>query len=825
MPISFGAVGDIISVCLLVKDLVDALDEARGSKAEYRSVVRELWILDRALLEIDLLARTHGNGSTPELRGLCETAQRAATKCKSLVAEFLERIKKYKASFDDGHKPGMLRKTVMGVRWRVGEKEALERFRVEIAGTSSSLQMLLATANVNLLALGKKDLQDQLNQIEQRNEQHTSGQHALLLEVKDRISNATQQITNGNTALSKITDALRLDWLRQLGSDLKSLLRKVIATNIVTYHAIVSIQTVLSSRLERTLIEEPFILEDPIGRIAPVHLQFVTSWDAFNAVLEIRFRNRQGFKKIKDKQYGLQEKATRREIDQSRPWQRSFLPGQRIDMSFIFRSNEPDNEDSNRITCPGCQTGSSCSADADVQCSNCLMWFRRVIVITEVDPPATVPLPNPWKSMAAFGKPSFSTQLSGPLRPGKRRIAADDLEGEDDMSEFRRVRLVAEKRRVKRQRFMSVAAENEFTTFSKPPVAPMSNSATEKHAPVTNGLVSSAINTQYRPQLHAYYTKIELEKARQVGLISKSAGTSESQTHGPETQSQRSKMSRRHSLPALIFDYSSPSKEDECTDKPMVDISPIADSHIIAALSYDHRPANTLLYDILNISDWRVSQEEIENAYQRIWIKTFGPQSSSPIFNAAAAAHLTILNEAQWVLSDPTSREEYHQTGEVPGGVQLLQWFCRAMALLTAAAEVDALDAEFLTMIKPPSCRREQSKWRASEYALPDLSTGLDRLLDCYYDRERLDPNSAKWLPDEREEILSLIVSDRVKIFSMPLCEPNVVDGNAEWAMGPERVADADRNAERSFYASWAGLVNWKPDRVLGSSSLAFNSF
>ena len=148
MPVTFGAVGDIISVCLLVKDLVDALDEARGSKAEYQAVVRELWILDRALLEIDLLARTHGNGATPELRSLCETAQRAATRCKTVVTDFLDRIKRYKVSFEDGGKSNMLKKVAMGVRWRVGEKEAVDQFRVEIAGTSASLQMLLATANV-----------------------------------------------------------------------------------------------------------------------------------------------------------------------------------------------------------------------------------------------------------------------------------------------------------------------------------------------------------------------------------------------------------------------------------------------------------------------------------------------------------------------------------------------------------------------------------------------------------------------------------------------------------------------------------------------------
>ncbi|KAF2445023.1 hypothetical protein P171DRAFT_514070 [Karstenula rhodostoma CBS 690.94] len=503
---------------LLVKDLVDALDEARGSKAEYRSVIRELWILDRALLEIDLLTRTHGNGSTPELQGLCETAQRASNQCKILVAEFLDRVKKYKNSFEDGQSPNIVKKAVMGVRWRVGEREAVQRFRVEIVGTSSSLQMLLATANVNLLALNKTDVKNQLNKIEQQNEQRISSQQALLLDVRGRIDNATQHITQGNISISKIADALRLDWLRQLGTDLKSLMHKVIATNIATYHAIVSIQTVLSSRLERTLIEEPFILEDPIGRIAPVHLQFVTSWEAFNAVLELRFRDLQGFKKVQDKQYGLQEKATRRDIDQTRPWQRVFLPGQRIEMSFIFHSHESSeaaNEGTDISTCPGCQTSSPNASDADTRCSNCLMWFRRITVVTEVEPPPPVPLPNPWRMTSAFGKPSFSAQLSGPLRPGKRRLAKDDLEGEDDVREFKRVRLVAERRHIKRQRFVSVTAEESFATFAglpAPSKLTSSTLATLGDSAVTKDTLSEfEIARLGRPENHASNLETTLE--------------------------------------------------------------------------------------------------------------------------------------------------------------------------------------------------------------------------------------------------------------------------------------------------------------------------
>ena len=148
MSITFGAVGDIISVCLLVKDLVDALDKARGSKAGYQAAIRELWILDRALLEIDLFTRSYGHDPTPELRGLCETAKRAVTMCKGLVTTFLDRVRKYQSTFGEGQKPNLLKEAAMAVRWRVGEKDVLEQFRVEIAGTSSSLQMLLVTSSV-----------------------------------------------------------------------------------------------------------------------------------------------------------------------------------------------------------------------------------------------------------------------------------------------------------------------------------------------------------------------------------------------------------------------------------------------------------------------------------------------------------------------------------------------------------------------------------------------------------------------------------------------------------------------------------------------------
>ena len=56
MPITFGSVGDIISVCLIIKDLIKILDESRHS-TEHQETIQELWALDRVLLKVELVGK------------------------------------------------------------------------------------------------------------------------------------------------------------------------------------------------------------------------------------------------------------------------------------------------------------------------------------------------------------------------------------------------------------------------------------------------------------------------------------------------------------------------------------------------------------------------------------------------------------------------------------------------------------------------------------------------------------------------------------------------------------------------------------------------
>lgn len=112
-------------------------------------------------------------------------------------------------------------------------------------------------------------------------------------------------IGNFGTRLDKYESAMGsqngrsiLVQLKTLETQLKSALTKLLLINVATYSSVLTLQNSLPSRLERSLLRDFFMLEDAIGKISPVHLQFVNSWEALDAVLETRFRGIQGHDRV-----------------------------------------------------------------------------------------------------------------------------------------------------------------------------------------------------------------------------------------------------------------------------------------------------------------------------------------------------------------------------------------------------------------------------------------------------------------------------------------------------------------------------------------------
>ena len=143
---TFGSVGDIVSLCIIIKDLVKALDDSRGSSSEYQEVIRELWALERVLMEVELLWKTCE--STIELNALRVTAHRVVDQCRGSIEKFLQRVKKYAPSLRNGGSGSIIRHFTMKIRWQLSHTAEMTKFRAEIDLHCSAVSMLLSTASV-----------------------------------------------------------------------------------------------------------------------------------------------------------------------------------------------------------------------------------------------------------------------------------------------------------------------------------------------------------------------------------------------------------------------------------------------------------------------------------------------------------------------------------------------------------------------------------------------------------------------------------------------------------------------------------------------------
>jgi hypothetical protein len=120
------SVGDIISACLLVHEVVKALDDSRGS-AKYQDLVNELHNLNRALLETEILSRRLE--STPELNALAATTNKVARDCAETLEGFLEKLKNSRPVGLDPSKakrpPGLIQR----IQFRLSSTEEVSKVR------------------------------------------------------------------------------------------------------------------------------------------------------------------------------------------------------------------------------------------------------------------------------------------------------------------------------------------------------------------------------------------------------------------------------------------------------------------------------------------------------------------------------------------------------------------------------------------------------------------------------------------------------------------------------------------------------------------------
>ncbi|RFN47825.1 vegetative cell wall protein gp1 [Fusarium flagelliforme] len=330
LGLTFGSVGDFIAITVLIKDIVAALDDARGSAKEYQDLVRELDTLSLTLEEVQ---RTFEDPHLiHSLEDLVQIALDTVARIHECLNGFLGQICKYEPTLSTGAsgKRNCLKAVGRKVQWKLNERE-VGKFRAEVMGCTNELNVLLKVITM-------------------------------------------------------------LQAVRKSGIELKRSVDQIIAMMCAISGDLSSIRAIVM-RLDRGPNDEYFILEDITGRTFPIHLRTITSWPVLEFILSERFKGKKGARRVQRKLYSLRESNTQREIDGSMPWESAFLPHQKITMSLTCKDTENNNTDGRGLaSCPFCKTSSDHSSGVEVECAKCKRYFTRVVELDDPDAPHDHPI-------------------------------------------------------------------------------------------------------------------------------------------------------------------------------------------------------------------------------------------------------------------------------------------------------------------------------------------------------------------------------------------------------------------------------------------------
>lgn len=138
-------------------------------------------------------------------------------------------------------------------------------------------------------------------------------------------------------------------------TELQNLLRKVVQSQMETFTAVLQFQQLQANMPPQIERQQPILFEDAHGRLAPFHLEFIDSFAAFQAVLEVRFTQVPGLKKVKSLEYVMQDTASKKTLDLNKPWESIFRPGRKIIMSMLFQQVDYTQSRAPAVvSCPGC---------------------------------------------------------------------------------------------------------------------------------------------------------------------------------------------------------------------------------------------------------------------------------------------------------------------------------------------------------------------------------------------------------------------------------------------------------------------------------------
>ena len=316
MAVQFGfSIGDLIAGVKLIITCVKATQDGKGAATELQAVIDELESLKVVLKAIDDLCLQE---IAPEQYTAIDVAVNEARQHIELFVKGIASYQQWLQPNTRGWKANLTK-----IKWVLCKREDLVNFKCLLERRKSSLTILLIALQVRQ--------GEEVKQALRVNEDLAQASKAANVEVINGLSRLHTGLSHHHVLREQ-----------QLMKEIEQL-RCAISPQI--------------------LFQKPVVLLDACGRIAPFHLEFITSTEAFISVLKARFKQcgitANGLSKLDRLEFAVCNRQ--RYLSLTRPWETVFEPGQYVDMSMIFHKPIPEN------TCPSCKRRNECQEDADVE--------------------------------------------------------------------------------------------------------------------------------------------------------------------------------------------------------------------------------------------------------------------------------------------------------------------------------------------------------------------------------------------------------------------------------------------------------------------------
>ena len=320
LPFGFSA-GDFIAALELVGTVADALRASGEARSDYRELLRQLYSLETALLQVKRLDVEDYDALRSEVLAL----KQATSQCQQTIDEFWTIMYPYVPYLRWNGGASRTKSSWYKLKWGVYKKDDVAKFHAKLAGHTEAIQLLISTITLKSMSIRDKK------------------QRSLAGLIQDSCSGFMQRLDQLSGAISTSLENQK---------QLLKLSVHVLRSNVQIFQAVLQIQNVVSRIPNQLDRQEPVFLVDALGRQTPFHLETIRSWGTLTKILSDNFAHFGAAKKIEDREFVIQDVVTRKDIDFARDWDSCFFPGQRVDMSMVFNALRPITSNS----CPGCRS-------------------------------------------------------------------------------------------------------------------------------------------------------------------------------------------------------------------------------------------------------------------------------------------------------------------------------------------------------------------------------------------------------------------------------------------------------------------------------------